>query len=311
MIPGAKYLLATFCTEDYAMNLNQLYYFQTIAEVRNYTRAGEMLYVTQSSLSHSMATLEEELGIPLFYKSGRNMLLTPYGTEFLEYAKRALKELENGKERIRTLLNPNKGIIRLSFVSTFSSHFISQAIQSFYQNEENREISFTFDEKPTLKIVKDFDLHMVDIGFGSYTDDKNLIFHPLMDEELVVVVPKEHPLAERDAVDLKELAKEKLIIYNQSSMTRPVILSMFEELGITPDIGFEVVTDHMIASFISNNLGVGIMPKMFGLELYNVKPLPIINKELRRALYMFRPKNTFVFPAVQKFWDFIVDEFPC
>jgi len=293
------------------MNLNQLYYFQTIAEVRNYTRAGEMLYVTQSSLSHSMATLEEELGIPLFYKSGRNMLLTPYGTEFLEYAKRALKELENGKERIRTLLNPNKGIIRLSFVSTFSSHFISQAIQSFYQNEENREISFTFDEKPTLKIVKDFDLHMVDIGFGSYTDDKNLIFHPLMDEELVVVVPKEHPLAERDAVDLKELAKEKLIIYNQSSMTRPVILSMFEELGITPDIGFEVVTDHMIASFISNNLGVGIMPKMFGLELYNVKPLPIINKELRRALYMFRPKNTFVFPAVQKFWDFIVDEFPC
>jgi len=293
------------------MNLNQLYYFQTIAEVRNYTRAGEMLYVTQSSLSHSMATLEEELGIPLFYKSGRNMLLTPYGTEFLEYAKRALKELENGKERIRTLLNPNKGIIRLSFVSTFSSHFISQAIQSFYQNEENREISFTFDEKPTLKIVKDFDLHMVDIGFGSYTDDKNLIFHPLMDEELVVVVPKEHPLAERDAVDLKELAKEKLIIYNQSSMTRPVILSMFEELGITPDIGFEVVTDHMIASFISNNLGVGIMPKMFGLELYNVKPLPIINKELRRALYMFRPKNTFVFPAVQKFWDFIVAEFPC
>jgi len=293
------------------MNLNQLYYFQTIAEVRNYTRAGEMLYVTQSSLSHSMATLEEELGIPLFYKSGRNLLLTPYGTEFLEYAKRALKELENGKERIRTLLNPNKGIIRLSFVSTFSSHFISQAIQSFYQNEENREISFTFDEKPTLKIVKDFDLHMVDIGFGSYTDDKNLIFHPLMDEELVVVVPKEHPLAERDAVDLKELAKEKLIIYNQSSMTRPVILSMFEELGITPDIGFEVVTDHMIASFISNNLGVGIMPKMFGLELYNVKPLPIINKELRRALYMFRPKNTFVFPAVQKFWDFIVDEFPC
>jgi len=258
-----------------------------------------------------MATLEEELGIPLFYKSGRNMLLTPYGTEFLEYAKRALKELENGKERIRTLLNPNKGIIRLSFVSTFSSHFISQAIQSFYQNEENREISFTFDEKPTLKIVKDFDLHMVDIGFGSYTDDKNLIFHPLMDEELVVVVPKEHPLAERDAVDLKELAKEKLIIYNQSSMTRPVILSMFEELGITPDIGFEVVTDHMIASFISNNLGVGIMPKMFGLELYNVKPLPIINKELRRALYMFRPKNTFVFPAVQKFWDFIVAEFPC
>jgi len=292
------------------MNLNQLYYFKMIAEVRNYTRAAEILYVTQSSLSHSMATLEEELGIPLFYKSGRNMLLTPYGAEFLEYTKRALDELENGKERVKTLLNPNRGIIRLSFVSTFSSHFISQAIQMFYQKKENRDITFTFDEKPTLKIIQDFDLHMVDIGFGSYTDDHHLIFHPLIEEELVAVVSKEHPLAEKDSIDLKELAQEKLIIYNQSSMTRPVILSMFEDLGITPNIGFEVVTDHMIASFISNNLGVGIMPKMFGLELYHVKPLPLQNKTLRRPLYMFRPKDMFIFPAVQKFWDFIAAEFP-
>ena len=69
------------------MNLNQLYYLQAIAQARGLTRAADALYVTQSNLSHSMAALEEELGIPLLYKNGRDTLLTPYGQEFWFYAK--------------------------------------------------------------------------------------------------------------------------------------------------------------------------------------------------------------------------------
>ena len=79
------------------MNLNQLYYLQAIAQARGLTRAADALYVTQSNLSHSMAALEEELGIPLLYKNGRDTLLTPYGQEFLAYAERAIQEIEEGK----------------------------------------------------------------------------------------------------------------------------------------------------------------------------------------------------------------------
>ena len=83
------------------MNLNQLYYLQAIAQARGLTRAADALYVTQSNLSHSMAALEEELGIPLLYKNGRDTLLTPYGQEFLAYAERAIQEIEEGKRVAR------------------------------------------------------------------------------------------------------------------------------------------------------------------------------------------------------------------
>ena len=91
------------------MNLNQLYYLQAIAQARGLTRAADALYVTQSNLSHSMAALEEELGIPLLYKNGRDTLLTPYGQEFLAYAERAIQEIEEGKRVAQSRCSPTRG----------------------------------------------------------------------------------------------------------------------------------------------------------------------------------------------------------
>ena len=177
------------------MNLNQLYYLQAIAQARGLTRAADALYVTQSNLSHSMAALEEELGIPLLYKNGRDTLLTPYGQEFLAYAERAIQQIEEGKR----------------------------------------------------------------------------------------------------------------VAQSRCSPTRNLVLSMFRQQDLQPDVAFEVATDHMLASFVSQGLGVGIMPRMFGLRLYSVRPLYIADTETHRMLYMFRPKDRRVLPAVQRFWDFVLE----
>lgn len=106
------------------MNLNQLYYLQAIAQARGLTRAADALYVTQSNLSHSMAALEEELGIPLLYKNGRDTLLTPYGQEFLAYAERAIQEIEEGKRVAQSRCSPTRGQVRLGFISAVSATLI-------------------------------------------------------------------------------------------------------------------------------------------------------------------------------------------
>ena len=267
------------------MNLNQLYYLQAIAQARGLTRAADALYVTQSNLSHSMAALEEELGIPLLYKNGRDTLLTPYGQEFLAYAERAIQEIEEGK--------------RATLIPWCVSHF--------YQNPDNQGITFTFDEKPTRRIAADFTHHALDIGFGTRFDDSSFEFCPVVPEELVAVVPAGHPLAQQEQVTLEQLSRERLVIYNQASPTRNLVLSMFRQQDLQPDVAFEVATDHMLASFVSQGLGVGIMPRMFGLRLYSVRPLYIADTETHRMLYMFRPKDRRVLPAVQRFWDFVLE----
>ena len=83
------------------MNLQQLYYFRKLAEVQHYTEAAKALYITQPSLSDSIASLEHELSVSLFQKKGRGVQLTKYGQEFYEYVNQALGILEHGIAAVR------------------------------------------------------------------------------------------------------------------------------------------------------------------------------------------------------------------
>lgn len=103
------------------MNLNQLQYFKILAQEEHYTRAAQMLSITQPSLSHAIAQLEEELGTRLFEKKGRNIVLTRYGKLFLPYVEESLKVLEEGVQRTRELNGSKEGIIHLAYIYTMGA----------------------------------------------------------------------------------------------------------------------------------------------------------------------------------------------
>ena len=124
------------------MNLQQMYYFQAISRLKNYTKAAEQLLVAQSSLSHSIGDLERELGVPLFFKVGRNIDITEYGKQFLIHVDRITAELELANQELKNMLNPNMGKIRIALAYTVSNRFIPNMIKGFYENEDNRAIQF-------------------------------------------------------------------------------------------------------------------------------------------------------------------------
>lgn len=93
------------------MNLQWLIYFQTIAELENYTQATKKLHVSQSNLSHAMRSLEEKLGVELFEKDGRNIRLSKYGEIFLPYVNKTLDSLDEGIAKLKEFLDPNTGTI--------------------------------------------------------------------------------------------------------------------------------------------------------------------------------------------------------
>ena len=95
------------------MNLRQLYYFRTIAELEHYTRAAEKLFVSQSNLSHAIQELEEELNVKLFVRKGRNIKLTKYGELFLPYVQKSIEDLEAGISTIKDYINPNSGTVSM------------------------------------------------------------------------------------------------------------------------------------------------------------------------------------------------------
>lgn len=292
------------------MNLQQLYYFKAIAEEEHYTRAAEKLRITQPSLSYAMSELERELGAPLFRKSGRNIALTQYGSAFLQYANRSLQELENGKLRVREMMNPEAGTIVLSHASSMGTNFIPFIIRRFYEITGNRNIHFEFEQRPTWETVALFERGQIDLGFGSFVQNDDMCFHPLYSEEMVVVVSQQHPLAEKDGVYLNEIVQEELITWDKRCATRPEIDAIFARAKLKPKIAYEVFDETMITGIAAMGLGFGIVPRILGTEYRNVKTLKIKDFSVTRTMYMIWPKNNGLMPAAEAFRQFVMLNMP-
>lgn len=114
------------------MNLNQLYYFVTLAHMEHYTRAAQKLSITQPSLSHAISSLENELGTSLFEKQGRNVVITQYGKLFLEYAEESLRILDAGIKKTRAMTCATGGRIDLGYIYTQGIEFVPELVKNFH-----------------------------------------------------------------------------------------------------------------------------------------------------------------------------------
>ena len=113
------------------MNLNQLTYFVTLAQIENYTRAAKRLDITQPSLSHAISNLEKELQVPLFERHGRNVTMTKYGEMFLKYVQDSLHILNLGVERIQEAARIPGGSISIGYIHTQGRRFIPELVRGF------------------------------------------------------------------------------------------------------------------------------------------------------------------------------------
>ena len=288
------------------MNLQQLYYFQAIATLKNYTKASEQLLVAQSSLSHSISDLERELGVPLFFKSGRNIDITEYGKQFSIHVDRIIAELELASQELKNMLNPNIGKVRIALSQTVSNRFIPNMINGFYENPDNKMVQFEFSEKQASYIINAFASRTIDLGFGAKKETDKLEYFHIFDEEIIAVVSSRHPLANRGSIMLQDLADEPLVAYTPICGTRHWIDDVFRQFKINPRIIQEVDTEKMMASAVASGLGVALMPRISELPIYDVAPLTLENAELHRPMFMCWPKDQELRPVVKNFRDYII-----
>lgn len=288
------------------VNLNQLYYFVTLAHLEHYTRAAEVLSITQPSLSHAIATLECELETKLFEKRGRNVVLTKYGGLFLEYVEEALEILETGVKKTKAMTSTTSGVIDLAYIYTLGSEYIPQLVSKFLKEYEGVDIQFRFTVGNTLDIITGLKEERYDIAFCSRKEkEADMIFTPVTQEELVLVVPKNHILAKQESVNLANTVDYPYIMFTQSSGLRPVIDQLFKSIDMKPTIAYEVEEDGAVAGLVAEKFGIAIMPNIPLLKNLNVKSLPIKNPRYERYIYMAYVKNRYLTPVVQLFADYV------
>lgn len=291
------------------MNLSQLQYFRTLAKEEHYTRAAQILSITQPSLSHAIAQLEQELGTRLFEKKGRNVVLTRYGKIFLPYVEESLKVLEEGVQRTKALNGSKEGIIHLAYIYTLGSTFVPKMVRRFLDAYPDYHIDFHFIVGTTGDIIEGLKNDQYDMVFSSYQDgEPDIDFRQIGDQKLVLAVPKDHPLAMYDSVDLKDTVDYPQIYFQKGSGLRPVVDQMYEQISVFPKIASEIEEDGSMAGLVAQGFGIAVMPDIPILKTLDVKTLTITNPEYERHVYLATMKKRYLSPVAKSFIQFVMQE---
>ena len=241
------------------MTLNQIYYFQTVARYENYRKAAEELYISQPSLSRSIASLESELGVLLFEKNGRGVNLTKGGKLFLEYADRIIDECEIAKNKMKEMASDG-GKIDIGYVFPLASHYIPHNVRDFLNKKENKNVTFNFFQNHTSAIAKKVRSGELDVGFGGYIDKEEFEFFPVLSEEMVLITPKGHELESYKKVSIQELRNYPVIGYDRESWLGNYTKQLYRRLAFQPNIVVECPDEHSIVALVSEDFGIALVP---------------------------------------------------
>lgn len=288
------------------MNLYHLRYFTTLARYEHYTRAAEELMITQPSLSHAIAAMEDELGVKLFEKEGRNVVLTRFGHIFLQDVERALAVLD-GAITTMQMAGSGSGTIELGFLRTLGTEMVPQIIRGFLNQNIEKDIQFSLHTGITFDLLTDLVKRRLDIVLCSYDErfQDKVTFTPVATQELVLIVHKDHPLAEQESVNLVDTLIYPHIFFTRTSGLRQVVDGLFEKIKGEPKVVFEVEEDQVIAGLVAQNFGIAVVPNMPILKFMDVKALQITAPSWERNFYLAFMKYRYMPPVVSDLKDYI------
>ena len=184
-------------------------------------------------------------------------------------------------------------------------------MRGFLEENPAKKIDFNLycDKVLTSDILNGLKEKKYDLGFCSKLDNEPLIeFIPVARQELVVIVPLDHPLAVKDEVRLEDTIPYKQIIFKKRSGLRQIIDGLFECIGQTPDVAYEIDEDQVAAGFVSNGFGICVAPNIPILQSLNVKILPLVSPSWQRNFYMAMLKNVYHPPVVEAFKKYVIEQ---
>lgn len=290
------------------MTLQQLRYFVKTADTLHYTKAAEELNISQPSLSYAISQLSKELGIPLFKKDGIKVYLTEYGEAFLPYAESALNILNQGEVQLSKMLTPSKGNINLGYIYTVSFDAIPHLIDNFYDYLGNRSIDFNFQVNMTNMLIKELTQGHLDIVMAPNTkiSDEYIKSIPVFEQELYLIVYKDHPLVNHTTITGNDIRNEKFVMIKKETDLYVQTVSYFKKNNIIPNVFFEVDECNSMASFVGAKLGIAIMPKIPSLESYKVVAIPFKENTLNRTINIYWNEGIKHSSALKKFLDYCI-----
>lgn len=244
------------------MELRHLRYFVTVAEELHFGRAAKRLCITQQPLSRQIRNLEDELGVQLFYRTKRTVRLTEVGQIFLEEAKKTIEQANFAVQLVQQASNGEIGQIAIAFTGSALNIVLPATVRQF--KKLYPQVDLTLKRLPTLEQVEAIHSRQIDVGLlHPPIDDDTLILETIYQENLVVALPDNHPLAkdESNAISLKQLANESFILFPRyiGSVLYDQIINLCRQADFSPNIVQEAMPQQTILGLVAAGIGVSLI----------------------------------------------------
>ena len=264
---------------NWIMEIKYLRYFKKIAELENMTRASEALLVSQPALSKTISILEKELEVKLFDRVGKNIILNENGRILLKYTNQIVNSLEEVKTELSDF---NKKQERTVTIAMHAASKLLPAILSGFK-KQYPSIKFAILQHED-KIQEEMNCDLIIYSTKNIVNAKNVIL--LLEEEILLAVPNEHPLAERKKICLEEVASEPFISLRKGKELSDITTSFCHSAGFEPNIILQSDDPATIRGLISVGLGIAFLPAITwkGVADSNMKLLSISNITCNRYI---------------------------
>lgn len=275
-----------------------------VMEVGSYTKAAEILGYTQPALSQMIAALEKEIGITLLYRSRYGIRLTPEGERLLPTIQKAVQQYDDLRRMEDEIKGLDTGIVRIGTVSSISCHCLPGIIQKFWEKYPN--VQLVLHQGDYTSICDWVQTGTVDFGFVNPAAAKGLETQTLRNDPFVAVLPKNHPLAQKAAVSLQELAAEPYLLLEEGCYSEP--MEAFRKAGVTPNIRLTMHDDYSILSMVEQGLGYSLLAELvLKKAAYDVAIRPV-KEPIRRTMALVMKDKRGLSAAAKIFMKFILAE---
>ena len=285
------------------MDMNILKYMAFIRTVEygSFTKAAEMLHYSQSGISRMIHDLEREWNVVLLERSRAGVRLTSDGTKLLPYAKSVCNEYQKLQMQVDELNGLQSGLIRIGTFSSVATHWLPNIIREFQKDYPNIDYELLLGDYTEIEEwIAD---GRVDCGFLRLPTRSEFETIFLEQDQLMVILPENHPLAGCDRFPVSALCNDPFMLLEKGAKAE--VSEIFERCGLTPNVHFTTWDDYAIMSMVESGLGISILPQLILRRI----PYRIVAKELDVPAYRniglaLREKKTASL-AVNRFLDYL------
>ncbi|MCR5756534.1 MAG: LysR family transcriptional regulator [Selenomonas sp.] len=241
------------------MDIEQLKYFLAVYSCKQMTLAADTLFISQSSLSKHIAQLEKEVGVPLFDRSGRTLHITSAGMDFEVFAREAVAKHDAIIRQLQNNLNAHQSTLTIGTIPVLAQYDIHKKILAF--GKENPHIKLTLIEEKGDHVLKLLDDELVDLAIvraeGLNRSEYKVL--ALAQDELVLILSSQHPLAAEDTINLADLAAEDFFLLDVGSLPQQPVLQACQRAGFSPRLRQSFTRIETIIGFVAENDGVALI----------------------------------------------------